>query len=231
VNEQHAHAWDFVDAPLPYQAFLGGPYRTDGVQVKWVAPLEHYVELGAEAGNGDAYPGSDRNRNGFGSGALYAHAGGDIGDSHNWRAGLSYLRTSSEDRLGNAAMSRLGIADFVWKFAPHGNARETYLKVQGEFFSGRIREAARQDGWYLQGVYQFAPEWRAGARYERVDPRGVDGVTYEPRKASVMVDYNVSEFSRLRLQLARSQVHPDLTDNQVFVQYILSLGAHGAHKY
>ena len=231
LNEQHAHAWDFVDAPLAYQAFLGGQYRTDGVQVKWVAPIEHYVELGAEAGNGDAYPGSERSFNGAGATAVYAHTGGDIGDSHNWRAGISSLRTRSEDDLGATALSRLGIADFVWKYSPHGNVRETYLKVQGEYFSGRIRDTVRQSGWYLQGVYQFLPEWRAGARYERVDPRGVDDATYEPRKASVMVDYNVSEFSRIRLQLARAQMQPDITDNQVFVQYILSLGAHGAHKY
>jgi len=231
LNEQHAHAWDFVDAPLAYQAFLGGQYRTDGLQVKWVAPIEQYLELGAEVGNGDAYPGSERSRNGAGAGAAYAHLGGDIGDSYSWRAGASYLRTRSEDDLGATASSTLGIADFVWKYAPHGNIRETYLKVQGEFFSGRIREAARQSGWYLQGVYQFLPEWRFGARYDRLDPRGVDDVGYAPRRTSAMLDYNVSEFSRLRLQFARSQLASDVTDNQWFVQYILSLGAHGAHKY
>ena len=46
-----------------------------------------------------------------------------------------------------------------------------------------------------------------------------------------MLDYNPSEFTRIRLQFARSQVQPDVSDNQVFLQYILSLGAHGAHKY
>jgi hypothetical protein len=30
LNEIHTHAWDFADAPLAYQAFLGGQYR-DGV--------------------------------------------------------------------------------------------------------------------------------------------------------------------------------------------------------
>ena len=103
--------------------------------------------------------------------------------------------------------------------------------MQGEYFSGHVRDAVRQSGWYLQGVYQFLPEWRTGLRYERLDPNGVDDVGYAPRKASVMVDYNVSEFSRIRLQLARAQMQSDITDNQVFVQYILSLGAHGAHKY
>ena len=40
VNEIHAHAWDFIDQPLVYQAFPGGQYATDGVQVKWLAPRQ-----------------------------------------------------------------------------------------------------------------------------------------------------------------------------------------------
>ncbi len=230
LNEQHPHAWDFVDAPLPYQAFLGGRYSTDGVQVKWVAPVDQFVELGGEAGNGDAYPGSERNRNGAGATSVFAHTGGDIGASHSWRAGASYLKARSAAE-GIEATSRLGIADFVWKYAPNGNARENSFKVQGEYFYGRIREASRQAGWYLQGVYQFLPEWRVGVRHDRLDPRGVDDVTYAPRRTSVMFDYNPSEFSRIRLQFARSQLLPDVADNQWFLQYILSLGAHGAHGY
>ncbi len=93
MNEQHQHAWDFIDAPLAYQAFLGGQYANDGLQVKWVAPTDLFLELGAEVGNGDSFPGSERNKNGAGSGVIYAHAGGDIGASHSWRAGLSYLQT------------------------------------------------------------------------------------------------------------------------------------------
>jgi hypothetical protein len=35
-----------------------------------------------------------------------------------------------------------------------------------------------------------------------------------------MVDYSPTEFSRLRLQLAQSRTQPEVTDNQVFLQYI-----------
>ena len=89
MNEQHQHAWDFIDAPLAYQAFLGGQYTNDGLQVKWVAPTDQFLEFGAEVGNGDNFPGSMRNKNGVGSGVIYAHTGGDIGASHSWRAGVS----------------------------------------------------------------------------------------------------------------------------------------------
>ena len=227
LNEQHQHAWDFVDAPLVYQAFLAGQYAQDGLQLKWIAPLEQFVELGAEAGNGDAFPGSPRDRNGVGSTAFYAHTGGDIGDSHSWRAGVSWLRTRSDER---AAKNDTGIADFVWKWAPGGNARQTNFKLQGEYFRGREAGAVPREsaGWYMQGVYQFMPRWRVAARYDKLDPASGE---FDARRYSAMLDWSPSEFSRLRLQLARSRTLPDVTDNQWFVQYILSLGAHGAHKY
>ena len=46
-----------------------------------------------------------------------------------------------------------------------------------------------------------------------------------------MVDYSPSEFSRIRFQVSRDQTRPGITDNQVWVHYIMSMGAHGAHKY
>src|SRR5262245_29056979 len=91
LNDQHQHVWDFYDAPLPYQAFLGGQFKSDGLQLKWVAPTDTFVELGVEAGDGASFPGTERNRNGIGDVAVYAHLGGDVGASHSWRAGLSWL--------------------------------------------------------------------------------------------------------------------------------------------
>ncbi|HZQ63387.1 MAG TPA: hypothetical protein VFC24_18655, partial [Casimicrobiaceae bacterium] len=152
LNEQHQHAWDFVDAPLAYQALLGGQFTQDGVQVKWVAPIEQFVELGAEIGNGDSFPGSFRNRNSAGAAAVYAHTGGDVGVSHSWRAGLSYLQTRADDRvatqldsMGNLAdvafsgRSHVVIADLVWKYAPNGNPLEHNFRVQGEYLWKRDR--------------------------------------------------------------------------------------------
>jgi hypothetical protein len=46
-----------------------------------------------------------------------------------------------------------------------------------------------------------------------------------------MLDYSSSEFSRVRLQLARDQSRPNVIDNQLFLQYIMSLGTHGAHTF
>ena len=48
---------------------------------------------------------------------------------------------------------------------------------------------------------------------------------------TVMVDWSPSEFSRFRLQFARDYSRMGEPDNQVSLQYIMSLGAHGAHKF
>jgi len=271
LNEQHAHAWDFVDAPLAYQAFLGGQFNNDGLQLRWLAPTDTFLEIGAELGRGANYPGTGRNKNGSGASALYAHLGGDVGDSHSWRAGLSLLTTSPQDRQWDdidtagagvsnrfSGSSRLWIADGVWKWAPRGNANSTNFKLQGEYLR-RIEDgnltydtqaaslgtatgsyAARQSGWYLQGIYQFTPYWRVGLRSERLSNGSVDyGANnarllrpdYAPQRNALMFDYNPSEFSRIRLQLAQDKSREGITDNQIFLQYQMSLGAHGAHKF
>ncbi|WP_455212236.1 hypothetical protein [Kaarinaea lacus] len=106
-----------------------------------------------------------------------------------------------------------------------------------------------QSGYYLQAVYQFVPQWRVGVRFDQLHANniitnftgnGIDqeefeqesglGSGHDPQRASVMVDYSPSEFSRLRLQFNRDDTQPE-SDNQVYLQYLVSLGAHGAHRY
>ena len=59
----------------------------------------------------------------------------------------------------------------------------------------------------------------------------LDSSGFNPQRYALMFDYTPSEFGRFRLQVQQSKLLPDLTDNQVFLQYVLTLGAHGAHKY
>ncbi|VXB70848.1 hypothetical protein [Massilia sp. 9I] len=266
LNSQHAHTWDFVDAPYAYQAFFGGQYKPDGIQARWLAPTDTFLELGAELASGRNFPGNDRNKNGAGAATVFAHAGGDIGSSSSWRAGLSYLRTRAGERgyedegipAAFSGRSQVVVADGVWKWAPNGNPTQQNFKLQGEWMqrreSGRLAALdeeggyrSRQSGWYLQGVYQFTPNWRAGLRHDRLSSGSTriglldDGVltpdafpslvAYNPRRTSVMVDYSPSEFSRLRLQIGRDQSRPDVKDKQVYLQYIMSLGAHAAHNF
>jgi hypothetical protein len=276
LNEVHSHAWDFVDQPLAYQAFFGNQFKQDGVQVKWLAPTDLFIELGAEAGNGDAFPGTRRNRNGLNGATLFAHVGGDVGDSTSWRAGASYLDQHAEDRAFETldefglplidsftGKSRTVVVDAVMKWTPVGDPNRRQLKLQGEYM--RRREtgelafdtegsnlsdsySSTQSGWYLQGVYQFLPRWRAGLRYDSLDsgtPRiglvdsGVLPLSAfpvllpaDPQRISIMLDWNPSEFTRLRAQYDWDDARDEGDSDRAFrLQYIYGIGAHGAHKF
>lgn len=270
LNEQHAHAWDFVDQPLVYATLWNNQLGEDGVQVKWLAPTDTFIELGGELGRGRGFPGTDTNRNGAGSDVLFAHIGDDIGIEHSWRIGASLhqaqlqnaLSTNVPDLRGTAGgvsnsfsgTSQTAGLDFVWKYAPNGNTADRYLKFQGEYFqrkeSGSLTYnlltasaySDTQSGWYAQSVAQFMPHWRTGLRYDRLDA-GIANVGaanlanvianygFQPTRTSWMLDYSPSEFSRLRLQLARDHSRQALPENQIFVQYVMSMGSHGAHSY
>jgi hypothetical protein len=48
---------------------------------------------------------------------------------------------------------------------------------------------------------------------------------------SVELTWRNSEFSFFRLQYSHDDPMRDRTDNALFLQYDVSLGAHGAHKF
>ena len=264
LNSQHPHVWDFADAPLPYRAMLANQYGDDGVRLSWLMPTDLFVELGGEWLRGANFPAGGDGNNGQGVATAFVHVGGDLGVSHAWRAGISYLQARAVERLSGAidtapdafsGDSQLAIADFVWKWSPSGNPRETNFKLQAEYlwraedgvFTADVHGgapvaddySARQSGWYAQAVYQFVPRWRAGVRYDQVHTgelaAGANAALFDtgdhtPRRATVMVDWSHSEFSRVRLQWARDRSRPD-TGSELRLQYIMSLGAHGAHAF
>jgi hypothetical protein len=265
LNEQHAHAWDFTDQPLVYAVLWGNQLKEDGVQLKWLAPTDMFLEVGGEVGKGLSYPGTDRAKNGSGAGVLFAHLGDDIGIEQSWRAGLSLHQTRQQDATSSVGAisnsftgdSRTVGLDAVWKYSPNGNIRERYVKVQGEYFRRKLNGdlsydttgakttdtySVTQSGWYVQSVYQFMPRWRSGLRYDRLDPGKaavgtlntgniVADYAFNPSRITWMADFSPSEFSRFRLQVAHDNSRQGMADNQLFVQYIMSLGAHGAHQY
>jgi hypothetical protein len=227
------------------------------VQLRWLAPTAQFLELGSELFRGAAFPAGGPARVGFGTYSLFGHTGGDIGESSSYRTGLSWLHTTASDRatpvpgggpddIFNGHGNTL-IFDAIYKWAPNGNPVETNLKLQGEFFAhrddGQFNSVPYNSGWqtgfYAQAAYQFIPQWRVGLRYDQVNANRqtslltgstVDNLGTTPRRASAMLEYNTSEFGRFRLQYNRDWSR-GTPDNQAILQYIISIGAHGAHIF
>jgi hypothetical protein len=259
LNDKHFHSWDFADQPLVYNAFLGGQYLDDGLQLRWLAPTDFYLELSGEVLRGGRYPAGGAARSGLGSTTLAVKTGGDVGFSSSWLFGLSWLNAEAADRESGSEDSPLlftgdsdiYIADFVWKWAPNGNSKERNFKFQAEYmwrdengiydvpdaYTGPWDES--QQGWYAQAIFQPFPRWRFGARFDRLSADQppaywIDTPLYplgsNPTRYSLMVDWSNSEFSRLRFQYNYDKASLE-DDNQFGLQYIFSIGAHGAHGF
>jgi hypothetical protein len=250
LNENHAHNWDFIDAPLPYRAFLGNQLGDIGLQARWIAPTDFYLEVGAEAMRGDAFPAGGAANRGVGTYAGYVQTGGDIGASSSWLAKFSYLHAKSDERDVNGDLfsgrDALGIVSLVYKWAPGGNPTVNNLIVNGEYFFGNEKGDFNfapididRSGFYLQGVFQLRKNWRIGARYARlmsesaapgVVTTALDDVGRSPDAITALFEFDTSEFSRFRLQYTYDDT--DLrTKNEFLARYTVIFGPHGAHRF
>lgn len=260
LNEHHEHTDDFADRPLPNRVFLNNAYKDDGVLASWLLPTDFYSEIGGGVVRGNDFPGGGSDGDNPGAWMAYARTGGDIGDNMNWLAGISTLQTRPGDRAANDDTvhfhgdSDLYAASLHYIWDPTGNAQEQEVSLQGEYFwrnedgtyedtdagTGAVAYDDHQSGWYAQGVYKFAPQWRVGARYSRLNPGDVpaglagsalDDGGHNPWNAALMADWTNSEFSRVRLQYGHEDPSKGESDNQVILQYIMSIGAHPAHTF
>ncbi len=256
LADKHAHTDDFASRPLPYEAFLGGQFGDAGLQATWIAPTELYWESGIEIFRGESFPAAGASNSGRGVWTAFTHIGGDIGDSHSWRAGLSRLKADVEGRESDAGEnfsgdSQLWVADFIYKWAPAGNRGQQEFKLLGEYFSrdeqGLFSDANLSDayfdastsGWYLEGVYRFARQWRVGLRTAKLsgdqlrslfDDSLLDSQGHSPKQTSLMLDWSNSEFSRIRLQFDNNDLNGE-QQNVWILQYIAAFGAHSAHSF
>ncbi|MDA9818050.1 hypothetical protein N9C35_03325 [Flavobacteriaceae bacterium] len=259
LNSHHAHTDDFADRPLPYRAFLNKAFNDDGAEISYILPTDLYAEIGGGSYRGDDFPfgGGD----GTGQYSSYARIGGDIGSNQSWRFGFSSLigeaetgRVTNESNITFIGDSDLYIADLRYVFAPTGNSKNQELILQGEYFhrdesgtydittpaSGAINFNDESSGWYAQTIYKFKPEWRFGLRYSELlspkTPTGLIGTdldsnNHDPKSYTAMLDWTNSEFSRIRLQYDHERLSQNNNDNKFTLQYIMSFGAHSAHRY
>ena len=258
LDSQHPHAWDFFDIALPYRAFLGdeGLGGEKGLQVTYLpAVLPVYTQLGVEVLQGENSllfgPDAQQGPHAF---TFFVKSSIDTSDYSTLYFGPSVLfgKTDSAGILPGTEVkgnSALYVMEAVWKWKP--TSREA-LTVQGEYLlltqAGDATDLTttaidplrrRQDGFYIQAIYR-KNRWGVGARYDeldvfsdRLDLAGVQqNYGNRPHRETASLEYNPSEFTRVRLQLAHDQSDPSgRTNNEAVLQLNLSIGAHPAHAF
>lgn len=99
-----------------------------------------------------------------------------------------------------------------------------------------------QAGYYTQLVYQYDKNYRMGARYSALNKNDITvngNAIAKPDDmyvASAMLEYNPSEFSRIRLQYNHNSSLYDEdgeknNKNEIILQFNYAIGAHGAHAF
>jgi hypothetical protein len=114
--------------------------------------------------------------------------------------------------------------------------RRRHLEVLGTSHA----ETGKNDGFYLQAAYGLFPRWQVAGRVAAagVTNTWMDGTALlqwnTSTQYSAALTFNPTEFSRLRMQFNRNRVwvgREAERANQFFVQFQVSMGAHGAHRF
>jgi hypothetical protein len=103
----------------------------------------------------------------------------------------------------------------------------------------------KQSGLYTQLVFKYSKNWKVGIRYDALVQNDIEHNTVRQNNPTSfpqitgMIEYNPSEFSRLRLEyihdrtkyLATENGFTQKISNTILFEVNLVIGAHGAHSF
>ncbi|MBI5709517.1 MAG: hypothetical protein HZC42_04320 [Candidatus Eisenbacteria bacterium] len=245
-NRTHPPETPFADRPLATVAFYGEEgLTTDGVALSTLVPnpLDLYWDVVANVGT---IPGAGE------SPVFLADTRSDLlalgrtsvfvplRQSADLNLGASYANARADSALrAGGPRAQLATLDltFHWKNPRRSIYRSLFAQVEWTAEQGSRSGAARTGGGFAFAIWQFARQWKLGARWDRTASPGDRAST---SGALVLVQYQPSEFSTLSVQGRRVRApavpstgaYPDGRDRDaVFFKWTFNIGPHGAHSY
>jgi hypothetical protein len=241
VNAMHTHALSWADRPLVTGNLLGGEdgINDAGVSVARLIPAGTlFLEATGQVFRGDSgdslYRSSTRGDLSY-VGHLRAYH--DLTESSNIDFGASVSRGHNAAGLVDGAdigrfTTALYGADMTVRWRPLTRAIYRQFVGRGEIVwsrRGQFDGEQRSLGYYASADYQFARRWFAGGRYDG-SARDYDASVVD-RGASAVLTYRPSEFSQVRGQYRHVHFGDGPAANELLVQFLFSIGAHGAHVF
>jgi len=223
------------------------------------SPKGLYVEATAQLFRGDSENVFLSTRRSRVSTVGHIRAYSDINESTNLDLGFSYARGHSPFADGWNQLWGTD-ATIRWKPLRRSiyqsfNARGEFIwtRTPISFFNilpspfAPTTATIKPYGYYVSGEYQFARRWFLGGRFDR-SQRGQCQPTNPPTiplcevpvfptalvrdtSASLLLTYRPSEFSQIRGQLRRTRYGESITSNELILQLLFAIGAHGAHPF
>jgi len=234
VNTMHNHVLPWVDRPLVSTNLVGGEDGIDdaGVSVERIlpAPKGIFLEATGQVFRGDVGGVFKAWQNSDVSTVEHLRGYKDINESTNLDLGVSYSRGHNE--AGPDFVTNLYGVDATLRWKPLRRSIYHSFVARSEFiWSQRQQFPAEQRafGFYAAGDYQFARRWFVGGRFDRSGRSQFASST--DTGGSAVLTYWPSEFSQVRGQYERTNYAEGFSANQLLMQLIFSLGAHGAHPF
>lgn len=234
--------------------YIGGESRSDGFQVNWLMPVEHYISLTAGAGNGlggeDPFqqnPGSRRTFRGL---TFWGRLSSSFDLSPNWEleTGLSGLlndktQSEGEDPALMQKQRQLAGLDLKLTYFPlRDNQFRSFTWGTEMLYSDNsyladpdetpgTGDEFNQDvgslGLYSYVTYKWSRHWSAGFLYDWL--QSATDSNDETAAYSPFVTYALSHWNQLRLQYTYTDQDPvsGLEDNDaLYLQWTWIIGAH-----
>ena len=246
LNAFHNHSLPWIDRPLVMFNLLGGsPLEPDtgikdaGVSVSRLIPAgDLFLEATGEVFRGESGTVFEPNRRSDVSvvGRLRAYA--DFTEDTNIEIGGSYARGhNSSGVIDDVDVGRfttdLWGADATVRWRPLRQTGYRSFVGRSEFvWSRRDQPGGLQSGfdYYLSGDYQLARRWFIGGRYDWSER--AEEVTVRDWGNSAVLTFWPSEFTQIRGQYRRTRYGDDRRmANELLLQALFSIGAHGAHPF
>ncbi len=244
VNTIHNHALETTDRPLVTQNLAGGEdgLNDAGFSVARIlpAPKGIFLEATGQVYRGDSADVFASHRRQDVSYVAHLRGYRDLSESTNIDLGFSFARGHNDQ--GSAFHTTLYGMDATLRWKPLRRAiyhsfvwRTELVWSQREQLSALLApETQDAFGLYSYGEYRLNRRWTLGGRYDRSGRAGAAGLT--DNGFSAVLTYWPSEFSQIRGQYRFTRYAPDITlrqrdANELLVQFLFVLGAHGAHPF
>ena len=238
VNTLHNHVLPWVDRPLVTTNLVGGEDGIDdaGFSLQRIlpAPKGIFLEATGQVFRGDSDDVFHAQQRSDVSTVEHLRAYRDLNESTNLDIGASYARGHNTGTIlapGDFVTQLYGV-DATLRWKPLRRSIYHSFVGRSEFIWSQRQQFPREQrafGWYASGDYQFGRRWFAGGRFDWSDRSQFDFLT--DKGAAATLTYWPSEFSQIRGEYRFTRYAEQKDSNELLMQLIFSLGAHGAHPF
>jgi hypothetical protein len=234
VNTTHNHAMSWTDRPLVTDNLVGGEDGIDdmGLSVSRIlpAPGDLFLEATAQVfrgDSGDLFKASQKSDLSF-VGHLRSYE--DLTENTNLELGYSFAQGHND--LGHDYLTTLNGVDLSLRWKPLRRSIYNSLLWRTEFVWSKrdlLLNTQKTFGWYSSLDYRLDQRWTVGARFDWSE-RAI-AANQVDRGFSALGTYWMSEFAQARAQYRFTRYDGQQDANELRLQLIFVMGAHGAHPF